>query len=99
MGTCNIDQKAETMTDTSALPKNLKLPAPPPEPAGYDGDWTLIAERSYEGDPHQQTTDGIKSFTLTDGIWFVSGPNFVTAIPLTRWDYVTLTKDDAASHI
>ncbi len=69
-----------------------KSDAPPP---AYDGDWTLIAERTHGyGTPNETTVDGIKSFNLVDGTWFVSGPTFVTAIPLDRWDQITLTKND-----
>ena len=69
---------------------------PPPNTKGeggdpYQGTWTLIARR-FGGEVLEVVE--VLSFMLDDGIWFVKGESEITAIPIKRWDEVTLVKDD-----
>ena len=72
------------------MPEELEPPQEPPqEPPPYTGTWTLDA---YSPDDSTRIVD-IRSFELTDAIWFVSTNDAITAVPLNNWGTVYLTQD------
>jgi hypothetical protein len=53
----------------------------------YTGTWELVAQKT-DG---QVSLQGIRSFELVEGIWFLAHDDgLITAVPISNWDFVQI---------
>ena len=62
-------------------------------PKPYSGTWELTANKP----DSSISLEGIRSFELVDGIWFMyHDDGLITAVPIAKWDFIQLEQDDSS---